>query len=301
MQSGTKHTGAPRPMAACTTNELPPIRGLADPMQMRRLRDPLGRHALADPLETHRAGQGDHGQDGGSRGSAPRGVVQRLIAVGIDKDQVIYTKQDGERPPGCLPGGHQGDHTTPYTSLQHQVANAIEGVRLDDAWVNLYDTLTVYNTLPGWAESKKFTTGEVGPYVENLLKTKGDIEALQLAVTQMLVLRNQIALTSLPNPKGGFGNGEGKWSGSLQYQERQFQLGKKPELKASEVLDYIWKAFDHGRLARLEEDKQKAIILQHAITMGDAYPQLNAAVGVNAAAIVDHYPTQKDWAEYDPK
>jgi Domain of unknown function (DUF4157) len=238
-----------------------------------------------------------HAPAGGAGSGSAGGAVQRMINLAIDKENFIHTKQTSERPAGGLPGGSQGDHTTPYTTLQDQIANAIEGVTLDDAWVNLADTFKIYKTLPGWAESKKWTTGTLAPYVEGLLTTKGDINALQLAVTQMLTLRNQIALTSLP--KGGSGNGEGKWAGSLQYQERQFQLGHKPALTKNQVIEYEWKAFEHGRVNGLGEDKRKSILQQHAITMADAYPQLNGSLGIDTQAIVDYYP-KKDWTTYDP-
>jgi len=223
-------------------------------------------------------------------------VTQRMIGLSIDDDNIIYTTQDAKRPVGLK--GHQGDHTTPFTSLQDQVANAIEGVTLDHAWVNLYDTLTLYTTLPGWKLSTKWVQDTVRPYVANLLTTKGDINALQEAVSQLLSLRNQIALTSLP--KGGHGNGEGKWAGSLQYQERQFQLGNTPKLNKNEVLEYIWKAFDHGRVKKLGEDNRTRILEQHAITMADAYPQLNASLGIAAQDVADYYP-KKDWVNYSPK
>ncbi|MBD2726902.1 DUF4157 domain-containing protein [Nostoc sp. FACHB-892] len=212
-------------------------------------------------------------------------VIQRMIDLKIDDNNFIYTKQDGKRPSGL--GGHQGDHTTPFTSLQDQIANAIEGVTLDDAWVNLYDTLNVYRTLPGWKLSTKWIQETYGNHVEGLLNKKGDINALQTAVTEMLYLRNNIALTSLP--KGGHGNAEGTWAGSLQHQERQFQLGHKPKLNKNEVLQYIWKAFDHGRVNRLGEDKRKAVLEQHARTMADAYPQLNDSLGINFIEIADYY------------
>jgi hypothetical protein len=230
--------------------------------------------------------------------SASRGVVQRLIYLAIDKDNIISTQQDEKRPSGCC-SGSQGDHMTPYTALQGQVANAIEGVTLKDAWTNLADTFKVYQTLPGWADSTKWVTNTLFSHVDGLLTTGGDINALQEAVTAMLSLRNQIALTSLP--KGGSGNGEGKWAGSLQYQERQFQLGHSPMLTKKEVLEYIWKAFDHSRLNNLQsEDRVNMILKQHAITMADAYPQLNGSVGITAKDIKAHYPKQ-DWLTYNPK
>ena len=221
-----------------------------------------------------------------------------MINLAIDQDQIIYTTKDGNRPPGGIPGGHQGDHTTPFTSLQDQIANAIEGTTLDDAWVNLSETLKVYKTLPGWELSTKWIQETVGTNVEGLLNVKGDINALQTAVTVMLGLRNQIALTSLP--KGGHGNAEGTWAGSLQHQERQFQLDKTPQLDKNQVLEYIWKAFDHGRVNRLGDEKRTAILEQHARTMADAYPQLNQSLGIDVKDIVDYYP-KKDWINYSPQ
>ena len=265
--------------------------GVNDDAALEREADEMG----------ERAARGEPARPGGGAIATGAGAaaapVQRLIWLAMDGDSIITTKQDGERPPGCLPGGSQGDHTTPYTTLQDQVANAIEGVTLADAWVNLKDTFLVYQSLPGWAESKKFTTNDVGGYVAGLLAAKGDLNALQVAVNQMLVLRNQIALTSLP--KGGHGNGEGKWAGSLQYQERQFQLGHAPALNKNQVIEYMWKAFDHGRVNALGDDKRTKILEQHARTMADAYPQLAASLGIDAKAIADYYPN-RDWLNYDP-
>ncbi len=230
-------------------------------------------------------------------GAPAKPVAQRMINLAIDGNNIVYTHQDAKRPSGCLPGGSQGDHTTPFTSLQDQIANAIEEVTLADAWTNLADTLAVYKTLPGWGESKSFTRTTFGNYVEGLIKTGGDINALQSAVNQLLALRNQIALTSLP--KGGHGNAEGKWAGSLQYQERKFQLGQTPALSKTGVMDYMWKAFDHGRVNQLGDTNRDKIIRQHAITMADAYPQLNASLGIDAAAIQGHYAAH-NWQTYDP-
>jgi len=226
-----------------------------------------------------------------------RHVVQRSVLIGIDEDNIICTGVDAERPPGCLPGGSQGDHTTPFTSLQGQIANAIEGVTLDNAWVNLADTLVVYTSLPGWAQSTKYTRETYYNYVNDLIQSRGNIEKLRLAANRLLALRNQIALTSLPN--GGHGNAEGTWAGTLQYQERQFQLGYQPVLDRNQILDYIWKAFDHGRVNALGEEKRNQIIRQHAITMADAYPQLNASTNINPNEIVAHYNT-RDWQNYNP-
>ncbi len=249
----------------------------------------------AEALLDRHAPEGITGEP--ARGAVSGGAVQRFINVSIDQDQFVSTQQTSTRPPGGLPQGSQGDHTTPFTSLQNQIANAIEGVSLADAWVNLADTLKVYQALPGWTESKKWTTNTVGPHVENLLNTKGDEVALQNAVTQMLALRNQIALTSLPS--GGSGNAEGKWAGSLQHQERQFQLGHTPALPKDTVIEYIWKAFEHGRVNALSEDKRKSILQQHAMTMADAYPQLNGSLGITDKAILDYYP-KRDWLTYTP-
>ena len=230
--------------------------------------------------------------------SVSNGVVQPMIYVAIDSDGHVETQTDEKRPPGCC-SGKQGDHTTPFTALQSEIVNAIEGVLASEAWDNLADTLNVYKRLPGWDESTKWVTDTIAPHVKGLLNSKGDVNALQNAVDQMLGLRNQIALTSYP--KGGHGNAEGIWAGSLQHQERQFQLGHKPVLTKDEVLDFIWKAFEHARFNNLQSsDRQEAIIKQHAITMHDAYPQLIASVGITEKDIVNHYP-KHDWIKYTPK
>lgn len=221
-------------------------------------------------------------------------TIQRKVYLKIDQDSIVYTKQDGDRPQGQ--GGHQGDHSTPYTVLQDEVANAIEMVSLSDAWINLVDTFATYTKLPGWEESTKHVKETTANYVSNLLTAKGDIDALQKAVDCMLVLRNQVGLTSFP--KGGHGNGEAKWAGSLQYQERQFQLGHSPKLNQGEIIDYMWKAFEHGRLSKMKnEDKKKAFLVQHAMTISDAYPQLSKAMKVDKDVLLANY-RKRDWASW---
>lgn len=223
-------------------------------------------------------------------------VIQRMIGLRIDTDSIVYTQQDLKRPPGLGKGGSQGDHSTPYTVLQDQVANAIEMVSLSDAWTNLMDTFITYTKLPGWDESIKHIKETTASFVLNLLKTKGDINALQGAVSNMLALRNQVALTSFPN--GGHGNGEAKWAGSLQHQERQFQLGHTPQLKQKDVIGYMWKAFDHGRLNRMKsEAKQKAVLTQHAMTISDAYPLLSKATKIDTKVLLANYG-KEDWASW---
>ena len=269
-----------------------------DDVGMEREADVMGANAMqikekhSEEIVQKRSQKGESGF-----GSASGGVVQRMIAVAIDDNQFISTKINKKRPRG--EHGSQGDHTTPFTSLQNQIANAIENVTLDDAWVNLYDTYKVYTTLPGWELSKKHIKETSGSYVEGLLNAKGDIDALQTAVKEMLILRNQIALTSLP--KGKYGNAEGKWAGSLHYQERQFQLDKTPQLDKNEVIEYIWKAFDHSRLNALKENKKGLVLEQHARTMADAYPQLNESLDIGVKDIADYYYTKKDWIKYSPQ
>ena len=219
-------------------------------------------------------------------GSASNGVMQRVIKVSM-KGNIVVTKQDSKRPVGGVSGGKQGDHTTPFTVLQNELANAVEGSTLADAWASLLDTYNVYTNLPGWAISTKYVTNTLGNYVFNLLTAEGDVKALQVAINQMLVLRNQIALTSLP--KGGHGNAEGKWAGSLQYQERQLQLGHQPDVDKDEVIEYMWNAFDHKRVDKLGDAKRDEIIEQHATTMEDAYPQLNEYMNIDADDIMDGY------------
>ena len=230
-----------------------------------------------------------------------RGVVQQQrIYVGVRmKDNVILTTPYGKRPSRtCLPGSKQGDHTTPYTSLESQVANAIEGVTLDEAWDNLMETFMVYKTLPGWEESKVFVKRDSANHLEASLNTKGDLAALRLATQRMLELRNQIELTSLPN--GGSGNAEGTWAGSLQYQERFCQRGNPPSLNKNSVIEFVWKAFEHRRVNNLEQEKRDKIIRQHSITMADAYPQLMKELGIDARQIEDYYP-KREWTTYDPE
>ena len=229
-----------------------------------------------------------------------RKTVQRYIGLSIDTvDDIVYAKPDGERPSGK--GGSQGDHTTPYVTLEHQIANAINEVKRADAWTNLKDTFAVYKTLPGWDDSDKWVTVNLANELDGLLAAGGNIDKMQYAVDKMLTLRNQMAYTSLP--KGGTGNGESKWAGSLHYQERQFQLGKTPALAEKDVLDYAWKAFDHRRIEQQGDAKRQKIYEQHARTMVDSYPLLNNHLSVTRVKMKKHRTTKTatKWHAYKPK
>ncbi|MEM7036775.1 MAG: hypothetical protein AAF570_07345, partial [Bacteroidota bacterium] len=120
---------------------------------------------------------------------ASEGVVQRKVKVTEGKAGKMLAKPAGSRPPGL--GGKQGDHTTPYKVLQDQVANAITGATLEEAWGNLRATLAIYKTLPGWDQSTVFVRETMGDDVEVVLAAEGDVAALHSAANYMLRLRNQ--------------------------------------------------------------------------------------------------------------
>lgn len=228
--------------------------------------------------------------------SGAANVLQRKIYVALDKDSIVSTDWDDKRFPTNL-SNEQGDHTTPHTVLQSQISNAIEGVKLVDAWSNLEDTYKVYQSLPGWSLTKKFVTSSAANILDPLFQKKnGDINALQTAVHIMLWLRNQIEYTALK--KGGYGKGEAKWAGGLQQAERKFQLGGDPGVVKKDVVISMWMAFDHGRFNNLQNtQKQKDILKQHCITIVDAYPLVAKSVGLNANGLLGEF-TNYDWSKY---
>ncbi|MDU8500462.1 hypothetical protein RYB01_14915 [Pseudomonas syringae] len=225
-------------------------------------------------------------------------VVQRQIILKENKDGLVQVSTDTKRPAGA--GGHQGDHTTPFATLQAQIQNGLAGLSVNDGWASLSETFEVYKKLPGWLESSKWVTAILGGSVTQKLAAKGDAKMLQAAANELLRLRNQMGYTSIK--KGGVGNAEGTWHGSLQYNERQYQLEKNPQLKKQKLLDYMWKAFDHGRVGKMKNAALQAdIYTQHAMTMADAYPQLNVAHGIAWPDVLGHRSSQTNWASYDPE
>ncbi|KTB83888.1 hypothetical protein AO070_09210 [Pseudomonas syringae pv. syringae PD2766] len=242
------------------------------------------------------AGQARGGHSGGVLSTSGK-VVQRKIIL-KEKDGLVQVSTDAKRPAGA--GGHQGDHTTPFATLQAQIQNGLAGLSVDDGWASLSETFEVYKKLPGWLESSKWVTATLGNSVTQKLAAKGDAKMLQAAANELLRLRNGMEYTSIK--KGGVGNAEGTWHGSLQYNERQYQLDKNPVLKKQKVLDYMWKAFDHGRVGKMKNAAlQTGIYTQHAMTMADAYPQLNLATGIAWPDVLGHRSSQKNWASYDPE
>ena len=229
-------------------------------------------------------------------------VVQRELSnINTDGDGKYTVKTDSDRPPTNLPSSQgQGDHLTPWSVIQDQVVNCIAGKTKKEAWGNLSHTLDVYKDLPGWSSSSQWVKNVLAPHVAGLLASGGDAQELLDAANQMLRLRNQIDLTAVPGGTGG--HGEAAYQGGLQYQETQLQKGKAlgSGVTKTAVMDFMWKAFEHGRHDSMNTTKQKRVRAQHVSTMLDAYWQLAEAKGISASDLAKHYGTKSDWAGYKP-
>ena len=223
--------------------------------------------------------------------------IQRMIGV-TAKDGWIAAKGDGERPPGSLSGGSQGEHTTPYTTLEHSIVNAINGVPLAKAWKNLVTTHTTFTILPGYEDSAKWLRDQSN---ENLEKAKtldpdsATVEDIKQYANTLITIRNRIAYSSLPTPSTGTigGKNEAGTAGALQYLERQIQLGNKnvyDKYTKADILITMWQAFDHTNLARASADNQAKIIRQHAITVLDTYWRTAKHYGVTYQNVIDAKP-----------
>lgn len=215
-----------------------------------------------------------------------------MISLSMDQDEIVFAKSDAFRPSNTNLGSTQGDHTTPFTVLQNQVVNSIQKTFFDDAWVNLEDTFEHYQTLPGWATTKKWVRDGYSSVLKSAFANQANLNELCKAANNMLHLRNQIDFTALPN--GGHGKGEGTWAGSLHYQERQLQMDKGTTATQYGVICYMWKAFDHERVNNLGTDKRTNTLRQHCMTIIDAYPMLSGRVGLNADTLLANY-NKENW------
>lgn len=213
------------------------------------------------------------------KGPAP---MQRMIAGLSEGSKGLEVKADNDRPPGIIKD-QEGDHMTPFVTLQHEIINAIAGADLKGAWANLQETFKVYQSLPGWSESKTSVqqgTSSYGRYiydVPNLLATGGDLDALLVAANAMLALRNQIGLSAMKGKKAkGVGHAEAEWAGGLQSLEQKARAGTvDPYSKRDDILVNMGILFDHGRNeGRDSDDLAEKTWEQHCRTIVSAYPEL---------------------------
>ncbi len=203
---------------------------------------------------------------------------------------VVKVSQSPRRPGTGLPGGSQGDHTTPFAVLQDQVKNAIAELTVVQAWTALDATYQVYRSLPGWPSLlKKFYPDRDD--LEIKLAAGGDIGALNIAANRLLSLRQKIPFTNIP--KGGRGQSEGYILSGIRQAERKLQLNPgavlhKSVTRAAAMFDML-KAFDFKRVSRVKNAKRKKdILLQHCITIQDAYPLLSQRLGITSGRLFNY-------------
>jgi hypothetical protein len=242
---------------------------------------------------------GDNAQlAGGNNNPAP---VQRMISTIKDTGKGLQAAYDTERPRGIIPD-HEGDHMTPFVTMQHEVVNAISGTDLQGAWNNLTATYKVYTSLPGWASSgARVQRGQAdlnGYYfdVPNMLATGGDLDALLNAANAMVALRNQIDLSAMKGKKAkGVGHDEGGLAGGLQYYEQLARGGKIDASAKSDVIINMCMLFDHGRNdGRSDSDIADSTWEQHCRTVISAYPELASAANV---ALKDILPLRATYSK----
>jgi hypothetical protein len=241
-----------------------------------------------------------------ARSRAQPPTVQRLIAtIRTDKSDQIVCTLDDERPPGNIKE-HDGDHSTPFISLQHEIVNAISGADLVEAWDNLAATYKVYQSLPGWSLSKPTVQKGISELkgflydVPAMLAGKGDLQALLNTGNAMLALRNQIGLSAMQGKKQkGTGKAEATYSGGLHHLEAEVRRGKDASAQKDEVVFSMCMLFDHGRNEGRTPALADATWNQHCQTMISAYPMLAIACKISHA---DLYPLREEYRkEWDTK
>lgn len=211
--------------------------------------------------------------------------VQRYIGA-RDNQGVIRATQNGHRPPGSL-AGSQGDHTTPFITLQHQLMNAINGNSPADAWDNLvathamYQTLPGYNRAPAWLRNQSNQIRNQNQGIDS--NTVSQEEVVEYA-NNLLTIRNRLPYTSLPTRGGSTGgNDEANTAGALQYLEEQLQGGNATDETQQSVLISMAATFDAQRFEDVTNDTQRdEIIAQHIATLLDAYPTVVTHFAITA-------------------
>ena len=214
-------------------------------------------------------------------------AIRRMISSITVKDDQVSATTDGHRPPGTVKDS-QGDHTTPFVMLQHEIVNAIKGTDLDGAWDNLRYTFdNVYQQLPGWADSSARVRNGVADYqgmhwnVGDMLTARGDQDQLLATANAMLALRNQIAHSGIKG--GGTGHNEAGLAGGLDHYEQQARKGNDTGLERDAVIYNMCMAFDHGRNdQRTSADLLDKTWQQHCQTVVSAHPSLAETFMISA-------------------
>ncbi len=273
-------TGAPRllPASLYSSADLRVLqRGIGNQGVQRLLA-----HSLADvPARSPR-----------DTGAAP--LLQRMIAVKL-VDDLIKAADNGHRPPGPLSKGAQGDHTTPYLTLSHQVLNAIQDLSPENAWKNLIATHEVYTTLPGYALSQKWLIEQSDKILESNRKiSASDVTAknVEAYANDLLTIRNRLKYTALPTKGGSTGNNnEQGTAGALQWAELQVRGGKKLKYDQNDVIITMWKSFDGVRFQDIEDKSHRQNVLnQHILTVLDAYPTLTEEFKITKELLKSNSP-----------
>lgn len=224
-------------------------------------------------------------------------AIQRQISkltVNKDSGKITNITTDTKRPIGEV-NGKQGDHSTPFATLQHQVVNAMIDCTISEAFDNLSATYNVYKTLPGWATTKQDVKKRQAAFLESSLsgsKTKGN---LLTAAQLLLQIRNQISLTAYKTgSKKGTAHDEGGLCGGLHFTEMKVRRKGSHVVTKGGVMHNVYHAFEHGRFNNMKsEARKKAIIRQHAITMHDAYPFTMSFVKMTVEDIIKYFYSKK--------
>lgn len=212
-----------------------------------------------------------------------------------EKNGLIHATGDRERPPGPLSGGSQGDHTTPYVTLEHQLINAVQGCTVEEAWSNLVETHKVYQRLPGYALSAKWLIEQSNDIYKNnsscdpAMATTKDLNTY---ANNLLTIRNRLKYTALPT-KGGStgGNNEANTAGALQSLEGKLRNAHTTQYTKADVLKTMWDTFDHVRFQDINDStEQKNILEQHVISIRDSYPMMSDYFGITEHDLVNAYP-----------
>ena len=209
----------------------------------------------------------------GQSGDSNKQVIQCDIKV-RQKGSVLTATGDGNRPPGSLTTGCQGDHMTAYVTFEHQMINAIYGLSTNDAWTSLLATHEAIMRMPGYADSAVWLRqASEKIYTDTKAKkTMMTAENVEEYANILLKIRNRLKYTSRETSGGSTGGQNESVAGGLQNEERRIQRGKSANYPKKDIIVTMWKLFDHKRFETIKKPEiQKNTIEQHIDSLIDTY------------------------------
>ncbi|KAF2082360.1 hypothetical protein [Flavobacterium sharifuzzamanii] len=203
-------------------------------------------------------------------------IQKQTISIKVESNVITNVKISKSRPGTNLPGGHQGEHTTAFTTFNHMAINNVKGKTLEQARDNLVLTLESMKDFPGYEYAPKYLTTAMKNTLdaaENMdPPTRSDIENL---MTWTIQIRNSIPLTANSKKTTG-GHGESMHGGGMQTIEqavRTKKITKKSDVKGDLMVN-VWGLYDFNALIPDSAEKWAKLLVQHMLSMVASYPHI---------------------------